>query len=127
MAKKVINLFEQENKKYSCYSNENIIFINERIYEENNHIDERTIKVYLNEDNYIISRMKHDESRSTYYVKSHEKKNPDYEFFQLGKENARAIIEDVLNSLEELPIVKSLLDIDLVKERLKKEPVKIKK
>ena len=125
--KKVIYLFEQENKKYSCYSNENIIFINERIYEENNHIDERTIKVYLNEDNYIISRMKHDESRSTYYVKSHEKKNPDYEFFQLGKENARAIIEDVLNGLEELPIVKSILDIDLVKERLKKEPVKIKK
>jgi hypothetical protein len=125
--KKVIYLFEQENKKYSCYSNENIIFINERIYEENNHIDEITIKVYLNEDNYIISRMKHDESRSTYYVKSHEKKNPDYEFFQLGKENARAIIEDVLNGLEELPIVKSILDIDLVKERLKKEPVKIKK
>ena len=55
--KKVIYLFEQENKKYSCYSNENIIFINERIYEENNHIDERTIKVYLNEDNYIISRI----------------------------------------------------------------------
>ena len=115
--RKTIYLFEKENKRYSCYTNDNIIHINERILQENNHIDERIITVHKNEDNYVICRMKHDESRSTYFVKSHEKKNPDYEFFQLGKDNAIEIAKEVLSNLEKITGIETIINLDLVYER----------
>jgi hypothetical protein len=115
--RKTIYLFEKENKRYSCYENDRIIHINERIASDNNHIDERIITLYKLEDNYIVSRMKHDEQRSTYFVKSHEKKNPEYEFFQLGKDNALDVVKEVLSNLENISNVSSIIDIDLIYER----------
>lgn len=129
--RKVIYLFERENIRYSCYSTDDVIHINERITTEINHIDERIIKVYKNDNNYVITRMKHDETRSTYYVKTHEKKNPDFEYFQLGKENAIELGKEVLSNLEKISGVENIIDLDLVYERLgierkKDEPSVIK-
>lgn len=129
--RKVIYLFERENIRYSCYSTDDVIHINERITTKNNHLDERIIKIYKNEDNYVINRMKHDENRSTYYVKTHEKKDPDFEYFQLGKENAIELVKEVLTNLEKISGVETLIDLDLVYERLgierkKDEPPVIK-
>ena len=73
--------------------------------------------VYKLEDNYMVSRMKHDEQRSTYFVKSHEKKNPDYELFQLGKDNALDVVKEVLSNLEKISTVSSIIDMDLIYER----------
>lgn len=115
--RKTIYLFEKENKRYSCYENDRIIHINERIASDNNNIDERIITIYKLEDNYIVSRMKHDEQRSTYFVKSHEKKNSEYEFFQLGKDNALDVVKEVLSNLENISNVSSIIDIDLIYER----------
>jgi len=115
--RKIIYLFERENKKYSCYENDRIIHINERILQDNNHIDERIITIYKQEDNYIVSRMKHDEQRSTYFVKSHEKKNPEYEFFQLGKDNALDVVKEVLNNLENIKTITTIIDLDLIYKR----------
>lgn len=116
--KKVIYLFEKENIRYSCYTTEDVIHINERTTNENNHIDERIITVYKKEDNYVISEMKHDENRSTYFVKSHEKKNPEYEFFQLGKDNANQLGKEVLSNLEKINGVGTLIDLDFIYQRL---------
>ncbi len=115
--RKTIYLFEKENKRYSCYTNDNIIHINERVMKENNHIDERIITIYKKEDNYVVCGMKHDESRSTYFVKSHEKKNPDYEFFQLGKDNAIEIAKEVLSNLEKITGIDTIINLDLIYER----------
>lgn len=115
--RKIIYLFEKENKKYSCYENDRIIHINERILQDNNHIDDRRLIIYKDDDNYIVSRLKHDEQRSTYFVKCHEKKNPEYEFFQLGKDNALDVAKEVLSNLENISNVSSIIDIDLIYER----------
>ena len=55
--------------------------------------------------------MKHDEQRSTYFVKSHEKKNPEYEFFQLGKDNALDVVKEVLNNLENIKTITKKVNI----------------
>ena len=61
--------------------------------------------------------MKHDEQRSTYFVKSHEKKNPEYEFFQLGKDNALDVVKEVLNNLENIKTITTIIDLDLIYKR----------
>lgn len=116
--RKVVYLFERENIRYSCYTTDDVIHINERITDEHNHIDERIINIYKNHDNYIINRMKHDETRSTYFVKSHEKKTPDYAYFQLGRENAIQLSKEVLANLENISGVDTIIDLDLVYEKL---------
>ena len=83
--KKIIYLFNKDNISYSIFINDQIIHINERIKTNNNHIDERIINIFKNEDNYRISRMKHAESRSTYYVKYFEKKTMISSDFNWGK------------------------------------------
>lgn len=110
--KKTIYLFDKDNISYSIFISDQIIHINERIKTENNHIDERIINIFKNDDNYRISRMKHDESRSTYYVKGFEKKDPDFKWFQLGRENAINLSKEILSNLEKIPFLHRIINLN---------------
>jgi len=112
--KKTIYLFEKDNRRYSCYSNEEIIYINEMVLLDNNHVDERSIEIGLKDNSYLIHNLKHDEVRSTYFVKFYNSNEPEQAFFQLEKDIALDIANDMLNSISKISGVSTILDLDKI-------------
>lgn len=112
--KKTIYLFEKDNRRYACYSNSDVIVINEMITLENNHIDDRRIEIRKKDDSYTIHNLKHDETRSTYFVKFYNSNDPEQAFFQLGKDNALNIAQDMLDSLSKISGVSTIIDLEKV-------------
>lgn len=116
--KKTIYLFEKDNRRYACYSNDEVIFINEMITLENNHIDDRRIEVRKKDNSYTIHNLKHDEIRSTYFVKFYNSNNPEQQFFQLGKETALEIANDLLDNISKISGVSTYIDLNRIHEVL---------
>ena len=56
--KKTIYLFEKGNRRYACYSNSDVIVVNEMITLDNNHIDDRKIEIRKKDDSYTIHNLK---------------------------------------------------------------------
>ena len=116
--KKTIYLFEKNNRRYACYSNDEVIFINEMITLENDHIDDRRIEVRKKDNSYTIHNLKHDEIRSTYFVKFYNSNNPEQQFFQLEKETALEIANDLLNNISKISGVSTYIDLNRIHEAL---------
>lgn len=126
--RKKIYFFKNNNIEYNIYSNDEKIFINERITNpENNHIDERILEVKRKTGDYKITNLKHDEIRSTYCVKFFSSDKPDYKFFQLGRENAFNIAQDVLNNLSKISAIKTIINLDIFYETIGITKKEIKK
>lgn len=116
--KKTIYLFEKDNRRYACYSNSDVIVVNEMITLDNNHIDDRRIEIRKKDDSYTIHNLKHDEVRSTYFVKFYNSNNPEQAFFQLDKDIALDIAKDMLDSLNKISGVSTIIDLDKISQVL---------
>lgn len=116
--KKTIYLFEKDNRRYACYSNSDVIVVNEMITLDNNHIDDRRIEIRKKDDSYTIHNLKHDEVRSTYFVKFYNSNNPEQAFFQLDKNIALDIAKDMLDSLNKISGVSTIIDLDKISQVL---------
>lgn len=116
--KKTIYLFEKDNRRYACYSNSDVIVVNEMITLDNNHIDDRRIEIRKKDDSYTIHNLKHDEVRSTYFVKFYNSNNPEQAFFQLDKDVALDIAKDMLDSLNKISGVSTIIDLDKISQVL---------
>lgn len=116
--KKTIYLFEKDNRRYACYSNSDVIVVNEMITLANNHIDDRRIEIRKKDDSYTIHNLKHDEVRSTYFVKFYNSNNPEQAFFQLDKDIALDIAKDMLDSLNKISGVSTIIDLDKISQVL---------
>lgn len=116
--KKTIYLFEKDNRHYACYSNSDVIVVNEMITLDNNHIDDRRIEIRKKDDSYTIHNLKHDEVRSTYFVKFYNSNNPEQSFFQLDKDIALDIAKDMLDSLSKISGVSTIIDLDKISQVL---------
>lgn len=116
--KKTIYLFEKDNRRYACYSNSDVIVVNEMITLDNNHINDRRIEIRKKDDSYTIHNLKHDEVRSTYFVKFYNSNNPEQAFFQLDKDVALDIAKDMLDSLNKISGVSTIIDLDKISQVL---------
>lgn len=116
--KKTIYLFEKDNRRYACYSNSDVIVVNEMITLDNNHIDDRRIEIRKKDDSYTIHNLKHDEVRSTYFVKFYNSNNPEQAFFQLDKNIALDIAKDMLDSLNKISGISTIIDLDKISQVL---------
>ena len=85
---------------------------------DNNHIDDRRIEIRKKDDSYTIHNLKHDEVRSTYFVKFYNSNNPEQAFFQLDKNIALDIAKDMLDSLNKISGVSTIIDLDKISQVL---------
>jgi len=117
---KTMYFFENkdENIRYSFYSTEEKIHIDERKTKIDGHIDEITINLSKDTNEYSIGQLKHDETGSTYLVKSYRSENPDYEWFRLEKDEATQLARQTLDNLNKVTGASSIIDINLVRTTL---------
>lgn len=118
--KKKIYIFDVDNIEYNIYSNDIDIFIDERVkYDDDDfYIDEHSIRIDKQSGHFVIHRLKHRKSLSTFYVEFFSSKEPDFKFFQLGELNALQIAEEVLNNLSSVEGIERVIDLLQIQECL---------
>ena len=112
--RKQIYIIKQSNYLYNIYINESAIHINERItYEEKDFfVDERIIHINKLNNTYKISRMKHDKSRSTFYVKFFSSDKPKEQFFNLGQSEALKISLEIIENLAKIISIEKIINLE---------------
>lgn len=121
ISKKRVYMIRLEDRVYNIYSNDEQIFIDERLWQDNGHIFEHLIEIKKASGHYTIHLLKHDEILSTYFVKSHTTvpKTNDYDKdFRLDIETATNIAKSTINNLRSIPNIETIIDIDELLTRL---------
>ena len=91
---KLIYVFSHNDKDYNLYLNNNNIFINERIINENNeknYITERILEIDLINMEYKVTSRYHDKHLSTHDIKFYNSKGNELSYFI--KDNGEFILE----------------------------------
>jgi len=128
--KKIIYLIKTDNKIYNIINDDDFIYIDERIKYKDSltsfkikeevkqsnkfYIDEKIIRINKHNKEYKISRLKHDSSLSTYYVKFFDSEDPNQLYFKLNKIEALETAYSTLNNLSRIKNVGSIIDFDLI-------------
>lgn len=130
--KKTIYIVNKDNKTYNICNDFNCIYIDEHIkYENNNadnklYIDQKIIKVNKDTKEYEISRLKHEKSLSTYYVKFFDSENPNQLYFKLDQKEALEVAKETLNNLSKIDNIEKIINFDLINKSINTENSKQK-
>jgi len=131
--KKIIYIIKDDNKTYNIINDENFLFIDEHTKHYNIgdkfYIDQRIIKVNKHNNEYRISRLKHNDELSTYYVKIFDSEKPDQQFFKLDKIEALELAKEILTNLSKIKNMETLVDFnfinDTIREKDEKKKIKV--
>ena len=118
---------KQNNAEYNIYNNEEKTFIVERrtIEEKSPWIEEIVITIYKEKDNYQIARLKHDETRSTFYTKFYNSDKLEETLFYLA--NANDIGLEMLERLNLIDNIDKIINVEEIKGKIIKEKTLLKK
>lgn len=112
---KTIYIFSYNNKNYNLYLDNNIIFIDERIIDQNNeenYITEKTVEIDLTNMQYKISTMNHDKHLSTHNIKFYDSRNNESSYFSINKIDALKIMNIILTDLSKVPNINNIINLE---------------
>lgn len=118
---KLIYIFSHKDKDYNLYLNNNNIFINERIINENNeknYITERILQIDLINMEYKVTSRYHDKHLSTHDIKFYNSKGNELSCFILNKTQAVEIIKEIFKNLNEVPNINNIIDLEFIYSNL---------
>lgn len=118
---KLIYVFSHNNKNYNLYLNDNYVFIDERIINENNekdYITERIIEIDLSNMEYKITTRNHDKHLSTHGIKYYNSKNNELNYFILDQIDALKIIKEIFENLNQVPNINNIINLEFILSNL---------
>ena len=118
---KLIYVFSHNDKDYNLYLNNNNIFINERIINENNekkYITERILEIDLINMEYKVTSRYHDKHLSTHDIKFYNSKGNELSYFILNKTQAVEIIKEIFKNLNKVPNLNNIIDLEFIHSNL---------
>jgi len=108
--KKKIYIIKGKNIIYNIYSNNDIISINQKKYNnEDCYVDEKIIEIKV--DEFKIIRQKHDKNLSTFYTKYFSSANPNEKYFHLEQKEALKIAKEVIEELGKIRYIEKIVDL----------------
>lgn len=136
--KKTIYIVKNDYIIYNIINDDDFLYIDERIKHENSldenltteekvvksnklYIDERIIRVNKHNKEYKISRLMHDNSLSTFYVKFFESEDPNRLYFKLDKIEALEAANLILTNLSKIKNIETLVDFNFIDEAINKK------
>lgn len=128
--KKIIYIIKDDNKTYNIINDANFLFIDEHTKHYNIgdkfYIDQRIIKINKHNNEYIISRLKHNDELSTYYIKIFDSEKPDEQFFKLDKTEALELAKEILANLSKIKNMETLVDFNFINDTIRENDEKKK-
>lgn len=123
--KKIIYIVKKDNITYNIINDDEFLYIDEHIKHDNTngklYIDERIIRVNKHNKEYKISRLQHDNSLSTFYVKFYESEDPNRLYFKLDKIEALEAANLTLTNLSKIKNIETIVDFNLINEAINKK------
>lgn len=113
LRRKKIYVIQKDNILYNFYMNDDALFIDERIFLENGHIEERTLKISLNRG-FKISRMMHNSELSTYDISFYPPSPTIGDFFKMEYRDALKILKELLDKINNIENIKLTIDLSLI-------------
>lgn len=120
--KKKIYIIKIENKNYAILVDDTKVIIDERI-DCKDHIDERELEINKEAKKFKITRQKHDNNKSTFYVKYYPLESNLPEYFRLEKEKAYEIIHSIIEGISRFEEIENLIDLESL-ENVRKRLIK---
>lgn len=110
---KKIYVLQKDNILYNFYMNNDMLLIDERIFLENGHIEERTLTIHRDKK-FKISRMMHNSELSTYDISFYPSSPTIGEFFKMEYRNALKILREMLKKINSIDNISLVIDLSLI-------------